>query len=414
MRERDFYRMKFLTGHRSFQALFSVFLLLLLPTGCAWIKKEPLAELALERIHFLTPDFNDDLVYDGIAPGISRSLSYLKKIPPTQPFRFGPDVYTAAHMVRTLTHFLEFIETKPSPQRLKKFIKTHYRIYRSTGAEETGKILYTGYYEPTLRGSLTQSDEYRFPLYSRPQDLLTIDLSPFSPRFGNEKIIGRVQGQTVVPYYDRKEIEANGLPENISEPILWVSDPIDLFFLHIQGSGKIILESGETIRVHYHASNGRPYRSIGKLLIDEGKIEKDRMSMQAIRRYLNENPSEQKAVLNYNPSYVFFKIEPDGPLGALGVKLTPGRSLALDRRLFPPAALAFMETSLPLVSGDGQIQKWTACTRFVLNQDTGGAIRGPGRADLFWGDGPYAEIAAGFMQHPGNLYFLVLKPVEPH
>ena len=134
--------------------------------------------------------------------------------------------------------------------------------------------------------------------------------------------------------------------------------------------------------------------------------------MQAIRSYLKANPSEIDAVLNYNPSYVFFKTEVDGPYGSLDVKLTPGRSIALDRRLFPAAALAFMETKLPLVTGAGEIQIWTDCYRFVLNQDTGGAIRGPDRADLFWGDGPYAELAAGHMQHVGRLYFLVLKPKE--
>ena len=397
--------------HSSPQVLFTVFFVLQLLHGCALIKKEPLPEPALERIRFSSrPDFSDDLDYDGLTVGILQSLTYLKKIPPVRQFRFGHDLYTTEHMIRTLTHFLEFIETKPSQPELNRFIRSHYRIYRSIGSAETGNVLFTGYYEPTLQGSFSKNDEFRFPLYSRPQDLLTIDLSQFSPRFIKEKIMGRVQGQTVVPYYNRKEIEENGLPENIAEPIAWVNDPVDLFFLHIQGSGKISLDNGETIQVHYHASNGRPYRSIGKLLIDEGKIERTQMSMQAIRLYLKENPSELEAVLNYNPSYVFFKIETDGPLGYLNVKLTPGRSIALDRKLFPPAALAFMETKLPLVGGDGRIDQWSACTRFVLNQDTGGAIRGPGRADLFWGDGPYAEIAAGFMQHPGSLYFIVLKP----
>ena len=409
---RVFLKMRIPARHRSLQVLFTVCVLLLLP-GCALIKTESLLEPALERVRFSSNiDFSDDLDYDGLTVGMLQSLTYLKKIPPARQFRFGRDLYTAEHMTQTLTHFLEFIETKPQQQELKKFIRTYYRIYRSIGAEETGKVLFTGYYEPTLQGSLNKSDEFRYPLYARPKDLLTIDLSLFSSRFKNEKIVGRVHGQTVVPYYDRKEIEENGLPEDIAEPILWVNDLIDLFFLHIQGSGKVSLDSGETVQVHYHTANGRPYRSIGKLLIDEGKIERARMSMQAIRLYLKENPSELEAILNYNPSYVFFKIETDGPLGYLDVKLTPGRSLALDRRIFPPAALAFMETKLPLVSGDGQIQKWTDCARFVLNQDTGGAIRGPGRADLFWGDGPYAEIAAGFMQHSGNLYFLVLKPDE--
>jgi len=387
--------------------------ILLLLQGCALIKRAPHPESALERVRFSSSlDFSDDLDYDGLSVGILQSLTYLKKIPPARTFRFGRDLYTAEHMIQSLTHFLEFIETKPQPPALKDFIKKHYRIYRCIGAQETGNVLFTGYYEPTLQGSLNKSDVFRYPLYGRPADLLTIDLSRFSSRFGNDKIIGRVHEQTVVPYHDRKEIEQNGLSEDVAAPLLWVNDPVDLFFLHIQGSGKVSLDTGETLQVHYHTSNGRPYRSIGKLLIDEGKIESARMSMQAIRLYLEENPAELEAVLHYNPSYVFFKIESDGPRGFLDVKLTPGRSLALDRRLFPPAALVFMETKLPLVSGDGQIQKWTDCARFVLNQDTGGAIRGPGRADLFWGDGPYAEIAAGFMQHPGNLYFLVLKPDE--
>lgn len=404
--------MKMSTSFRLFRVLMMVFLFLLL-TNCALLKKEPPPRAVMEKVSF-SPDFNfsDDLNYDGLSNSILQSLSYLKKIPPDRVFQFGSDSYTGAHMVRTLTHFLAFIQTKPLTQDLNEFIKTHYFLYRSIGADDTGKVLFTGYYEPTLRGSLTKSDEYRHPIYSRPKDLLNIDLSLFSSRFNNEKISGRIAGQTVVPYFDRKEIEANGLPSDMAETLFWVNDPIALFFLHIQGSGKIVLDNGQTAQVHYHASNGRPYRSIGKLLIDKGKIEKDKMSMQAIRRYLKENPAEIDTVLNYNPSYIFFKIETEGPLGCLNVPLTPGRSLALDRRLFPPAALTFIETKLPLVDNSGLIQEWVDCTRFVLNQDTGGAIRGPGRADLFWGDGLYAETAAGFMQHPGELYFLVLKP-EP-
>jgi len=393
----------------------AVLSLCLLLSGCGLFKAAapPGAESALKRVRFTGfLEFTDDCSYDGLASGLSQSLAYLRRVPPEREYRFGPDTYTAGHMVRTLTRFLEFIRTKPAPPALNRFIHEHYRIYRARGAPETGKVLFTGYYEPTLRGSLTPSEEFRYPLYSRPEDLLTIDLSRFSPRFANEKIVGRKDGQTVVPYYDRRQIEQDCALADVAAPIAWVDDPIDLFFLHIQGSGKILLENGDALQVHYHASNGRPYRSIGKLLIQQGKIEKKRMSMQALRAYLEENPSELDAVLNYNPSYVFFKVEPDGPLGSLAVKLTAGRSLALDRRLFPPAALAFIKTQLPLVGEDGQIQRWANCSRFVLNQDTGGAIRGPGRADLFWGDGPYAETAAGHMQHPGDLYFLVLKPNE--
>ena len=175
-------------------------------------------------------------------------------------------------------------------------------------------------------------------------------------------------------------------------------------------SSPFYLDNGKIIDVHYHATNGRPYRSIGKLLIDKEKILRSEMSMQKIRAYLRDHPEEVEDVLNYNPSYVFLKVEEDGPLGYLEVKLTPGRSIALDRRIFPLAGLAFIETQKPLINGDGKIYEWTELSRFVLNHDTGGAIRGPGRADLFWGNGTYAEIAAGYMQHTGQLYFLILKP----
>jgi membrane-bound lytic murein transglycosylase A len=186
-------------------------------------------------------------------------------------------------------------------------------------------------------------------------------------------------------------------------------DPVDVFFLQIQGSGKVFLDNGEVLNVHYHTTNGRPYRSIGKLLIDEEKISVADMSMQKIRQYFQNHPEEIDAVLNYNPSYVFFKIEPNGPLGNINVPLTPGRSVALDRFIFPPAALIFIETEKPIVDNAGHIQNWQRFSRFALNQDTGGAIKGPGRADLFWGNGTYAEIAAGHLKHTGDLYFLVLK-----
>jgi membrane-bound lytic murein transglycosylase A len=405
--------MKSTVASRHILVFLAAFFISQLLAGCALIKKAPdvAKKPALIRISSSAyPEFADDLNYDGLTHSILQSLIYLKKIPSARQFKFGNDLYTAEHLIRSLTYFLNFIEAKPPAKVLKKFIASNYRIYRSVGTNKAGNVLFTGYYEPALRGSLNRSDEYRYPVYARPNDLLTIDLSLFSSRYKDKKIVGRYTGQTVVPYYDRVEIAKNGSIDGIAGQLAWVNDQVDLFFLHIQGSGKINLDNGETINVHYHTYNGRPYRSIGKLLIEKGKIEKAQMSMQKIRAYLQDHPSEVEDILNYNPSYVFFKIEKTGPLGYLEVILSPGRSIALDRRLFPPAALALIETKLPLVDGDGNIQIWTDFTRFVLNQDTGGAIRGPGRADLFWGDGPYAEIAAGHMRHYGKLYFLILKP----
>ena len=375
------------------------------------VKPEPpTRENAMELISSWSyPDFLDDMTYNGLEDSLLQSLSYLNKIPADRQFIFGKDQYNAKHMIKSLQHFLDYIKTRPPRQDLKKFIQSDYRIYRSVGRNGEGEVLYTGYYEPLLKGSLVRSDRYRFPIYTRPRDLITIDLSLFHKKFRGEKIIGRYTNQSVVPYYDRSEIETGGVLEDKAGVLAWAEDPVDVFFLQIQGSGKVQLDNGNVFNVHYQTTNGRPYRSIGKLLIDEEKISVADMSMQKIREYLNNHPEEINTVLNYNPSYVFFIIEPNGPLGNINVKLTPGRSIALDRRIFPSAALAFIETEKPLIDDAGQIHSWQHFSRFVLNQDTGGAIKGPGRADLFWGNGPYAEIAAGHLKHTGELYFLVLK-----
>ena len=381
--------------------------------GCAPSVTRPTKENAMKPASFWSyPEFSDDLLYTGLEHSILKSLSYLQKIPAEREFIFGRDRYNTDHMILSLQQFLAFIQTRPSAQDLNKFIQSNYRVYRSVGRDIWGEVLYTGYYEPHLQGSLIRAEQYQFPIYTRPDDLITIDLSLFNEKYRAEKITGRYADQTVVPYYERSEIDTKGALEGRAEVLAWADDPVDIFFLQIQGSGKVYLDNGEVINVHYHATNGQPYRSIGKLLIDEEKISVEEMSMQKIREYLHDHPEEIDKVLNYNPSYVFFKIEPDGPLGNINVKLTPGRSIALDRRIFPPAALTFIQTEKPVVDSTGNIQSWQPFARFALNQDTGGAIRGPGRADLFWGNGSYAETAAGHMKHVGKLYFLVLKPTS--
>jgi membrane-bound lytic murein transglycosylase A len=393
--------------------LLSFFLLFLIFTSCVLFREKPpeIKETALINIDPSGyPDFIDDMDYDGLENCIRQSISYLNRIPPTVEFRFGQDIFHTPHMIRSLEHFINFIRTKPLKDQLIRYINKNYLVYTSTGGDNPGQVFFTGYYEPVIEGSLINDAIYRFPIYARPDDLTMVDLSLFSPRFKGERIMGRYTDQRVVPYYNRKEIENEGLLEGKTGVIAWLKDRIDLFFLQIQGSGKIYLDNGTTINVHYHATNGQPYRSIGKLLVDEEKIPLEEISMQKIRDYLRLHHEEIETVLNYNPSYVFFKIESDGPIGYLEVKLTPGRSIALDRRLFPSGGLAFIETKKPLINGDGTIHKWTSFSRFVLNQDTGGAIRGPGRADIFWGSGEYAEIAAGHMQEFGSLYFLILKP----
>ncbi len=388
--------------------------LAVLIAGCpAPIKKPPEELVLVRRSIFSYPDFSDDLQLEGLEHSILKSLVYLQRVPADRTYQFGKDRFDAGHLMQSLQHFLDFIRTNPSSRELKKFIRSNYIVYQSVGRNQKGEVLFTGYYEPYLSGRLHGDEEFQYPIYALPTDLMKIDLSAFNEKYKGENIIGRYTGQTVVPYYDRREIEEENVLVDKAAPLAWVKDPVDVFFLQIQGSGKVFLDTGEVINVHYHGSNGQPYRSIGKLLIEEQKIPKEEMSMQKIRSYLQAHPEEMAPVLNHNPSYVFFKLESEGPLGYLNVLLTPGRSVALDRRLFPPAALAYIQTKKPVVNSAGQIDSWTDCNRFVLNQDTGGAIRGPGRADLFWGNGPYAEIAAGHLAHTGKLYFLILKPDRP-
>jgi peptidoglycan lytic transglycosylase A len=359
------------------------------------------------------PDFSDGLFLDNLSYGIGKSLEYLNRVPAERTFRFGEDRYSALHLIDSLEVLRAFVETRPDPAALNRFIADRYRVYRSVGGPESGKVLFTGYYEPHLKGSLVPDERYRYPVYAMPGDLLVIDLSAFSQDFKGRRIIGRLQGNTVVPYPDRQAIEADSGFALKAPPIAWVDDRVELFFLQIQGSGRIYLTNGSFIRVHYHGANGHPYRSIGRLLIDQGKIPRAEMSMQRLEAYLHAHPDEVDAVLNHNPSYVFFKTEVSGPIGAIGVDLTPGRSVAVDRRVFPMAAPAFLQTRIPVVDGNGRIDRWMDFSAFALNQDTGGAIRGPGRVDIFWGNGPYAQIAAGHMQHKGSFYLLVLAPEMP-
>ena len=241
-------------------------------SGCVHKTKKPAIENAMERISSWSyPEFLDDLSYDGLEYSILKSLSYLQRIPGDRQFVFGKDRYRTDHMIKSLNNFLDYIKTRPSSEDLKLFVEKNYRIYRSVGRDGKGEVLYTGYYEPLLKGSLVRNDDNQVPIYTRPHDLITVDLSLFSKKYKGEKVIGRYTGQTVVPYYDRSEIDSDGKLAGNVEVLAWVNDPVDVFFLQIQGSGKVYLDNGEVINVHYHTSNGRPYRSIGKLLIDQEK-----------------------------------------------------------------------------------------------------------------------------------------------
>jgi len=340
---------------------------------------------------------------------IERSIEYLERVPKERDFSFGCHKFSAEYLVESMHVFLCLIDKVNNSQAFNRRVKEYFDFYKSTGGDGRGKVTYTGYYEPILDGSLVKTEKYRYPIYRKPDGLITIDLNLFHPRFSGEKIMARYDNGKIIPYFSREEIDCQYKLANRGLEIAWVSDPINRFLLQIQGSGRIRLQDGRFLNVHYMASNGKPYRSIGKLMMDEGIISREDASIPAIKDYLKNQPQEIERILNHNESYVFFEIVDRRPLGNIEVQLTPGRSIATDPYFFPKGALAFISTEKPIIDANGKVIKWEKFSRLVMNQDTGGAIKGPGRADLFWGNGRYAELAAGYMKQPGELYFLIKK-----
>jgi membrane-bound lytic murein transglycosylase A len=367
-------------------------------------------EMALEPLSWwrsVTPQ--DDLALKDIAIAVRQSLEYYKKIPPETAFTIGPAKVTALDMAVTLQNFLLIVENASLTDEQKfKRIKKEFDFYRSVGSDGQGKVLVTGYYEPMLSCRSNRDDIYKYPLYKRPDDIVEIDLTLFGNDFPRNKLSARIEGRKILPYYSREEIDQKQALGGRNLEILWCRDLVDIYFLQIQGSGKADLGGGDIVSILYDGQNGRQYKSLGKQLIDKRAIAKENMSMPAIREYLRSHPEEVVPLLNQNPSYIFFRMDMGPSLGNVGVPLTPGRSIATDSKLLPKGALAFIEAQKPVIE-NGAITEWTPFKRFVLNQDTGGAIKGPGRVDLFWGQGSEAELAAGYMQQEGKLYFLFRK-----
>ncbi len=274
-------------------------------------------------------------------------------------------------------------------------------------ADESTTGTVTGYYEPLLRGSRTRTAQYRHPIYAVPQDLVEIDLSAVYPDLKYKRLRGRVEGSKVVPYFSREEIDSAAAPLKGLE-IAWVDDAVELFFLHIQGSGQIQLPGGELLRVGYADQNGHPFRSVARLLIQRKELPAERTTMQGMKDWARRHPGKVQRFMNANPSYVFFKVLPGdlaGPIGSLGVPLTAERSIAVDPRVIPLGVPVFLATTWPATA--------RALNRLMVAQDTGGAINGGVRADFYWGFGDAAGSQAGRMKQTGRMWVLLPKGYAP-
>ncbi len=289
----------------------------------------------------------------------------------------------------------------------RQFFESSFAPWRISGADGGIEGLVTGYYEPLLHGSRKSGPDFRYPVYGVPRDLLVIDLEQSNPSLKGIRLRGRMQDGKVVPYYTRSEIE-RGLAPVRGREILWVDDAVELFFLQIQGSGRVQLPGGETVRIGFAEHNGHPYRSIGKILIERGELAADKASMQGIKTWAAKNPGKLTPLLQQNPAYVFFRELPNstlGPIGALGVPLTPGRSIAVDALTTPLGAPVFLSTTFPLST--------RPLNRLVVAQDTGSAIKGALRADFFWGFGNSAGQSAGRMRQTGRMWVLYPRGLQP-
>jgi membrane-bound lytic murein transglycosylase A len=348
----------------------------------------------------------DDGSRDGLRLAARRNLDWLRRRPAGEMLVIGSRKVSAKDMASSLSLLLTWLEKDLGTANLAAEVIRHFDLYESIGGSG-GDMLVTGYFVPEIPGSLQRSAHYPVPVYGPPKDLVKVRLDDFGQRFAGVRLVGRLRGGRLEPFPSRREIRQTGILAG--REIAWAKDPVDLFFVEVQGSGILRLPDGEKMRFGYAGSNGQPYRSIGKLLIEDGKIEREKVSMQSIRAYLEAHPEDLRRVLDHNPSTVFFRPLGGPALGSLGIPVTSERSIATDHRLFPRGALAFLASEVPTLDAIGRTVKAGSLGRFVFNQDTGGAIRGPGRVDFFWGTGPQAAARAGAMKQRGRLFFLAPK-----
>lgn len=384
----------------------NIIVILFLLAGCA---RAPLTRIedAMRKTES-PPELIDSLSRENFFAALKKHLEQMKNSSRVaDPMIFGQRKIEKKNYIESLERILQ------SEGDWLNYIKNNFDFYEVYGGNDWGEIMSTGYYEPRVRGSKTPTKEFTQPLYREPEDLVVIDMKSFADKFPADvklsTLYGRIDNKKVTKYFDRKEIDTDKKLKNKKLELAWL-DPLDSFFIQIQGSGYIDFPNGESMRVGYASQNGHPYVPIGKFLTESIPLEK--MSMQRIKAHLeNLEPSERDLILNKNPSYVFFKEIDSDALTYAGMEVSDGRTVATDKEFFPKGALAFLDIEIPVFNTEKEMEPATQvrAPRLVFDQDTGGAIRGGGRVDLFVGKGPLAAQIAGVMKNKGKLYYLVPK-----
>ncbi len=363
------------------------------------------------RLASSRPVFTDTLSKESFFIALRKHIDVMKSSRMVMPvMTFGPTKIPKEKYIASLEAIFA------NQDNWQSYIYDNFDFMEVYGKDEWSEVMATGYYEPLVRGSKKKTDLYSQPMYGTPNDLITIDLKKFAHKFSkNEKLeslTGRVDNKKFVPYYDRKNIDVDMKLKGQNLELAWV-DPVDSFFIQIQGSGVVEFEDGEKMRVGYAAQNGHAYIPIGKFLTHAIPLES--MSMQRIKEHLATlSEKDKQDVLNKNPSYVFFRKLDSLALTYAGMEVSDGRTIATDLHLFPKGAMAFLDVEEPVFANleDLEPKSWMPAPRLVFDQDTGGAIRGAGRVDLYFGQGAEASHKAGVMKQKGRLYYLVPKSLN--
>ncbi len=327
---------------------------------------------------------------------IDRSLHYLAKPSSQKYYPYGE--ITHAQVVQSLQAFAALLDRNLPPAEMNRVLRERFDVYESVGWDGRGTVLFTGYYTPIFDASPVRTDRFRYPLYKTPPDLAK---GPEGEILGRRTASGSLE-----PYPARQQIESANLLRG--QELFWLADAFDVYIAHVQGSARLRMPDGRMVTAAYGASNGHPYQSVAKALIDDGKIAAQDMSLQAMIAYFRAHPQDVQTYVWRNPRFVFFTQGDELPHGSINEPVTPWRTVATDKTVFPRAALTFLSTRLP-VSTSQAIQQ-APYTGFALDQDTGGAIRAPGRCDLYIGVGDAAGQLAGHVKQEGRLYYLFLKP----
>lgn len=362
---------------------------------------QSLRKISATELPSLTPDGS----WADLQISLRRQLASCAKLDPSEIWKFGKRrVSRRTWCTDTSAAFLALMRESRGFSELFEKAKQKFEWYQSIGRDQQGSVLFTGYYSPLLSGTTQPDSQFRYPLYRKPDDLVLVEI--------NGKKVWRKKNSdgTFSPYFDRKAIDVDGVLAGQGLEIAYIDDFFSASIFHVQGSGSIRIElpdgSHKRMMLNYAAQNGHPYVSPRKILADQG-VPEEYLTIPGQRRYFQENPDKLVSTLIQNPSYIFFTESDEGPYGVEEILLSPGHSIAVDLRHFPVGALAFFKSERPVLDGR-TVVRWEPFTRFAMNQDTGGAIRGPGRVDIYWGEDEYAEIAAGTMAQSGALYFAIL------